>query len=85
MSCTWSAIHTEGVIYSRQHYSLTSLILRVVYCQFCKARLAHTQSERVSRLFAFDLCLLDLSANNYSGLVMLVLLHGIKIFLEFAE
>ena len=31
-------MHTEGVIYSRQHYSLTSLILRVVYCQFCKAR-----------------------------------------------
>ena len=43
------AMHTEGVIYSRQHYSLTSLILRVVYCQFCKARLAHrhdTQSEK---------------------------------------
>ena len=52
------AMHTEGVIYSRQRYSLTSLILRVVYCQFCKARLAHrhdTQSERVWRLFAFDL------------------------------
>ena len=51
------AMHTEGVIYSRQRYSLTSLILRVVYCQFCKARLAHrhdTQSERVWRLFAFD-------------------------------
>ena len=43
------AMHTEGVIYSRQRYSLTSLILRVVYCQFCKARLAHrhdTQSEK---------------------------------------
>ena len=39
------AMHTEGVIYSRQRYSLTSLILRVVYCQFCKARLAHTQRE----------------------------------------
>ena len=52
------AMHTEGVIYSRQRYSLTSLILRVVYCQFCKARLAHrhdTQSERVWRPFVFDL------------------------------
>ena len=42
------AMHTEGVIYSRQRYSLTSLILRVVYCRFCKARLAHrhdTQSD----------------------------------------
>ena len=39
------AMHTEGVIYSRQHYSLTSLIFKVVYCQFCKARLADTQSE----------------------------------------
>ena len=42
------AMHTEGVIYSRQRYYLTFLILRVVYCQFCKARLAHrhdTQSE----------------------------------------
>ena len=38
------AMHTEGVIYSRQHDSLTSLILGVVYYQFCKARLAHTQS-----------------------------------------
>ena len=50
------AMHTEGVIYSRQRYSLTSLILRVVYCQFCKARLAHrhdTQSKRVWRPFAF--------------------------------
>ena len=48
------AMHTKGVIYSRQCYSLTSLILRVVYCQFCKARLAHhhdTQSERVWRLY----------------------------------
>ena len=52
------AMHTEGVIYSRQRYSLTSLILKVVYCQFCKARLVHrhdTQSERVWRQFAFDL------------------------------
>ena len=52
------AMHTEGVIYSRQRYSLTSLIFRVVYCQFCQARLAHrhdTQSERVWRRFAFDL------------------------------
>ena len=47
-------MHTKGVIYSRQHYSLTSLILRVIYCQqFSKARLAHT--KRVSGLFAFDL------------------------------
>ena len=52
------AMHTEGVLYSRHRYSLTSLILRVVYCQFCKARLAHhhdSQSERVLRRFAFDL------------------------------
>ena len=52
------AMHTEGIIYSRQRYSLTSLILRVVYCQFCKARLAHhhdIQSERVWRPFVFDL------------------------------
>ena len=48
-------MHTEDVIYSRQRYSLTSLKPRVVYCQFCKARLAHTQSKRVSRLFAFDI------------------------------
>jgi len=39
------AMHTEGVVYSRQHYSLTSLIFREVYCQFCKARLAHTQKR----------------------------------------
>jgi len=55
-------MHTEGVIYSRQCYSLTSLILRVAYGQFCKARLARTQSERVSRLFAFDLWPMDLCA-----------------------
>ena len=51
-------LYTKGIIYSIQRYSLTSLILRVVYCQFCKARLVHrhdTQSERVWRLFAFDL------------------------------
>ena len=37
-------MRTKGVIYSRQHYSLTSLILRVIYCQqFSKARLAHTK------------------------------------------
>ena len=34
------------------NYSLTSLILGVVYCLFYKARLAHTQSERVSRLYS---------------------------------
>ena len=60
------------IIYSRQCYSLTSLILRVVYSQFCKARLAHTQSERVSRLFALDLWPFDLSA------VTLVVLHATK-------
>ena len=52
------AMHTESIIYSRQHYfnySLTTLCLRVVYCRFCKARLAHTHSEKVSRSFAFDL------------------------------
>ena len=47
-------MHTEGIIYSRQRYSLTFLIVRVVYCQFCKARRAHTQNERVLRLFAFE-------------------------------
>ena len=81
--------HTEGVIYSRQCYSLTSFILRVVYCQFCKARLAHhhnTQSERVWRLFAFDLWPLDHSANNYRELVALAVLHAIKeTILGFAE
>ena len=80
------AMHTEGVIYSRQRYSLTSLILRVVYCQVCKARLAHrhdTQSERVWRLFAFDLFPLDHSVNNFRELVMLVVLHAIKrLFLD---
>ena len=48
------ALHTEGIIYSRQHYFLTSLILRVVYCQFCKARLAHTQSKRDNMHLTFD-------------------------------
>jgi len=55
-------MHSEGIIYSRQHYSLTPLILRAVYCQFCKARLAHTQSKGVWRRFAFDLWPLDHSA-----------------------
>ena len=83
------AMNTESVIYSRQRYSLTSLILRVVYCQFCKARLAHrhdTQSKRVWRLVAFDLWPLDHSANNYRELVTLVVLHALKeTILGFAE
>ena len=41
------AMHTEGVINSRQRYSLTSLILRVVYCQFYKARLAHRHDTQI--------------------------------------
>ena len=36
-------MYTEGVIYSRQRYSLISLILRVVYCQFWHA---HTQVRK---------------------------------------
>ena len=72
------AMHTEGVIYSRQRYSLTSLILRVVYCQFCKARLAHrqdTQSERVWRLshLTFDPWITVLTS-----LVTLVVWYAIK-------
>ena len=42
--------------YSRQHHSLTSLIHRVVYCQFCKARHAHTKRESLETmiLVTFD-------------------------------
>ena len=47
MSCTWSLYTPKALFsYSRQRYFLTSLILRVVYCQFCKARLAHRPTHR---------------------------------------
>ena len=37
-------IHYEGIIHNC--YSLTCLMLRVIYCQSCKARLAHTKQEK---------------------------------------
>ena len=47
LSCTSSLCTPKAL------FIATSLIHRVI-CQFCKARLAHTQTKRVSRLFAFD-------------------------------
>ena len=42
-------MHTEGVAYNSDisNYTLTSFILRVVYCQSRKGRLAHTKGEIV--------------------------------------
>ena len=51
--CTLKALFIADNTVS--NYYLTHLIIRVVYCQFWKARLAHTQSKRVLRLFTFYL------------------------------
>ena len=45
------ALYTEDVIYSRQRNFKLSSNLRVVYCQFCKARLGHTKGESLETIY----------------------------------
>ena len=48
-------MHTESVVMTDNTIPLSSLILRVVYSQFCKARLACTQKESDYLHVTFDL------------------------------